>query len=240
MYEREEFPNPDETITDDWREGQEGDWVLTDDGEVVQILKRKAMTSTGKQGSWVRTICGTFICRPGDRMDSRLRKNIYSFGGDKTAEEHFRERKAPTRRERLFVSYYLTDIDHPIEAYFKAFPTQNSKWASDQAYKLLRQRRIVQLITETIQDAAKEQGVTEGFIIQESKKAVEGAVGEKKIPGLRFLSELIGIGGFAKETATALPSRGVFEKHFEGFTELPSEDMIGLPEHDEEAPANRA
>ena len=52
VYEGEEFAelHPDETITDDWREDQEGDWVLTDDGTVVQILRRKSMYRTDNSG----------------------------------------------------------------------------------------------------------------------------------------------------------------------------------------------
>ncbi len=179
MYEWEEFSenNPDETITENWREGQEGDWVLTDDGTVVQILKRKSMYRTdnyGKGGSqYVRTVCGSFICRPGSRMDSNFRKNIYSFGGDKTAEEHFRERQELTRREWLFVCYYLTDIDNPVGAYLTAFSTKSFKWAKDQAYKLLRQRRIMDAVNQNINEVGEETGATVEWAIRSIKETVD-------------------------------------------------------------------
>ena len=38
---REMFP--DEKLVKDWREAEESDWVLTDDNQVTQILKKKQM-----------------------------------------------------------------------------------------------------------------------------------------------------------------------------------------------------
>ena len=32
---------PDAALVEDWRKGQENDWVLTDDNQVTQILKLK-------------------------------------------------------------------------------------------------------------------------------------------------------------------------------------------------------
>ena len=34
---------PDAELIKDWREGQPNDWVLTDDGKVTQILRKKKM-----------------------------------------------------------------------------------------------------------------------------------------------------------------------------------------------------
>ena len=49
----------------DWRNSNEGDWVLTDDHHVVQILKVYHITVPNSQEKrkCVRTICGSFVCK---------------------------------------------------------------------------------------------------------------------------------------------------------------------------------
>ena len=37
---------PDAELIQDWREGEENDWVVTDDNKITQILKRKTMKNT--------------------------------------------------------------------------------------------------------------------------------------------------------------------------------------------------
>ena len=69
----------------DWREGQVGDWVLSDDDCVIQILRRGSMLKTkGKSRTreYVGTATGTFIISKSKKMDTSRRINIYSFGGD--------------------------------------------------------------------------------------------------------------------------------------------------------------
>ena len=91
-----------ESCVENWRRGQEGDWVLTDDGRVLEILKRAAF----KSGRWtsreyVRTVCGTFLVLDDMSMDSVLRKNPYSFSSGKTAGDVRRTRKYTNVREDI-------------------------------------------------------------------------------------------------------------------------------------------
>ena len=63
-----------------WREAQEGEWVITDDLQVCKILRRSSMkTSSGKTMDYVRTILGTFTTNPNVDMGGIPPKNIYSF-----------------------------------------------------------------------------------------------------------------------------------------------------------------
>ena len=46
----------DIVVIEDWRQGMEGDWILTDDDYVCQVLR---MSKIGKS-KCIRTLCGTF------------------------------------------------------------------------------------------------------------------------------------------------------------------------------------
>ena len=62
---------PDVKLTRNWRDGTEGSWVMTDDGQVCQVLRRgelKNSQSTGVCNDYVRTAIGTFICRDNVEM----------------------------------------------------------------------------------------------------------------------------------------------------------------------------
>ena len=68
-----------------WRLGNEGDWVLSDDNppKVVQILKKGTIaTSSGKKSKYIRTICGTYLTDGKKKMYGQIAENIYTFGGN--------------------------------------------------------------------------------------------------------------------------------------------------------------
>ena len=54
--------HPTIPIRHNWRHGEEGEWVFTDDGFVCQILRKLNISdSTKKEVVCVRTLCGTFV-----------------------------------------------------------------------------------------------------------------------------------------------------------------------------------
>ncbi len=57
----------DKKIVDNWRDGKEGDWVWSDDGRIVQLLKvSNNVKHPGDRKNykyakgWVRTVVGSF------------------------------------------------------------------------------------------------------------------------------------------------------------------------------------
>ena len=128
------FESMDEVPSDikvepNWREGRVGDWVLADDGCVIQVLRRGEMIrDKGKTPSRIRsyigTCTGTFVCLDRIKMDTSRRKNIYSIGGELSSEERVSSRKHLTKHELLFVQYLSSGITAQ-DAYIKAFPTKN-------------------------------------------------------------------------------------------------------------------
>ena len=65
LYDNEKefsIDNPNVPIRHNWRHGEEGEWVFTDDEFVCQILRKGTLkTESGKKRSYVRTVCGTYL-----------------------------------------------------------------------------------------------------------------------------------------------------------------------------------
>ena len=71
--------HPNKVVKPDWRKADEGDWVLSDDDRIVQLLKvSKSVKHPNDRKNykyakgWVRTIVGSFINRYTVKMDRRL------------------------------------------------------------------------------------------------------------------------------------------------------------------------
>ena len=111
----------------EWRECVLSDWVLADDGCVIQILRKGSMVKPkGKvrKLEYVGTCTGTFIVSSKTKMDTSRRTNIYSIGGDVERNQRLDDREALSTREEVFVQYLAGGMD-ARKAYLKAFPTNN-------------------------------------------------------------------------------------------------------------------
>ena len=121
----DEFPS-DLTYLEDWREGDIGDWVLADDGCIIQILRSGFFarpTKKIKSLKYIGTCTGTFICKPTSKMDCERRENIYNISG-KSPYTQTIERTEITHRERLFAQFIAEGMERTA-AYLRAFETKN-------------------------------------------------------------------------------------------------------------------
>ena len=127
------YPN---SILESWRVGLEGDWVLTDDNHVVQILKKADYEGM----EIVRCITGTYKVKGNQLMGSDIPNNIYSFS--KTSiYDSFKNREKPNKNEFLFAQYIARGED-TISSYLKAFKTNNKNYAKRRANELLHSERL--------------------------------------------------------------------------------------------------
>ena len=96
-----------------WRSGNEGDWVLSDDipPKVVQVLKKGIIDSSkGKKKVYIRTICGTYLIDGKKKMYGQIAENIYTFGGNNEYKK-FLKRKKVNSKELLFARYVALGED---------------------------------------------------------------------------------------------------------------------------------
>ena len=203
------------TIKEDWRTANIGDWVRADDDCVIQILRKGKMLRKKGTRYYVGTCTGTFLVLPKTKMDTDRRSNIYSFGGHETPEEVVRNRKELTANEELFVQFMAIDKDSPEEAYVKAFPTNNKRYARVKAANLLQTERIRTRMREDLKPTLDELGIDDRMVLSGIKD--EATTAEKADTRLKALFKLSDILDLEEKTTTKVQQ--VTGAVFQGFTD---------------------
>ena len=229
VYEKNDpLPNNIQ-VKDNWRTAKIGDWVSTDDDCVIQILRKGKMLQRDKELTYVGTCTGTFICSPKLKLDTEKRHNIYSFGGGASPEEIVENRRKLTPNEQLFVTYISQGIK-PIDAYIKAFPTNNPSYARVKAYNLVKTKRVRQAMKEELKPICDELGIDENYILRGIKAEAETAdKADTRLKALFKLSDIMDLE--EKNTSKVQQVTGI---QFQGFTDdmLEGDNTRELPESD--------
>ena len=170
-----------------WRDGEESEWVKTDDNYVCQILRKMKVGNK----DCVRTVCGTFDINRNYPMlgEEGIAEHIYSFSGKKSDLS-----KMTTGKQFLFAQYVAQGID-AIEAYKKAYPNAKSeKGIQVLTNKLLRTESVQKMIREELEKCLKEEGVTADWIIGRYKTIADLAERDSdKLRSLESLSKISGL-----------------------------------------------
>ena len=199
-----------------WKSGEEGDWVVADDGGVVQILKIGKMATSKVDGrpkrsvEYVRTVVGTFIkthilhAEAGDnhiqrdtKMDTDFSQhpNRYTISRNPGIYKTYKTRTRLSTPERLWVLSVLVGTD-PVDAYIRYYKTQSRITAHKKAVMLLKQERVVRALREGIQEAANNLGLTDEWVLERLKNLAESASSDKvKREAVIDVAEIIGTKG---------------------------------------------
>jgi|TARA_R100000479_G_scaffold35788_3_gene15856 hypothetical protein len=215
LFENEEEFNkymPKTPIITDWRKGNEGDWVLCDDGQICQVLKKGKMKLSNRNvyNSYIRTVIGSFVCKQGGvTMEGDMRKNIYSFGAhDKTPYQTIKQRKKPTKKEFLFAKY-VAKGDEVVDAFMKAYPAKSRDYAKRESSLLMSTKRIQGLIREEIEKVMNEAEITPLYILEKMKDIIESTT-SRDSDKVSLLKELVAIAGM-RDTDKKSESVTVFQ-----------------------------
>ena len=184
-------------VRHNWRHGEEGEWVYTDDGYVCQILRKLDITDKDKKEIiCIRTVCGTFIADNMKREmlgEEGIADNIYTFSGDYNSAENYRKRKRNSR-ELLFARYVSCGID-VAAAYKIAFPESKSdSYIKQRSQSLFKTEKIQKMINEEIMALLEENDTAPDKIIKGYKEIVDRQKG-KDSDKLRALSDLAKMAG---------------------------------------------
>jgi len=217
---------PKAPLVENWYDGQEGDYVRTDDDQVVQVLRRGVL-SKSEDGhkprcDYVRTIIGSFRCTKDQYMGGEMRENMYAFGqaGYKSIYHTIQQRKKATPREFLF-GKYVAKGDDIAEAYMTAFKTKKPVYAERMGKILLNQKRIQNVIREEIDKVLNEADITPLYILGTMKNIIDDP-GAKDSDKVSLLKELVAVSGM-KDTDKRSESVTVFQ----GFTNQQLEAISG-------------
>jgi len=171
----EEVP-PNFKINKNWRSAELNDWVLADDGAVIQVLRKGMMKKArGKNRTtyYIGTCTGTYPCTPSSILDTSRKKNIYSFSGE-FAQTLIEQRRKLTSNEEVFVQFLASGV--PMrDAYLKAFPTNDERYALSQAKTLTRTERIKTAMRKELEPVMNELGIDSEYILGAIKDMAETA-----------------------------------------------------------------
>ena len=217
MYEPNDPLPKNLKVVEDWRDGHIGDWVLADDDCVIQVLRRGQMLrSKGKNKvrEYIGTCTGTFPIGPNIKMDTSKRINIYSFGGNKNPDDILLDRTKLSKAEQVFVLYMAQGLK-PEQAYIKAFPTNNIRYAKEKSTDLIKTERVRTAMKEELKPVLKELGVDETYILKGIKSEAETA--EKSDTRLKALFKLSDIMDLEDKNQTKVTQiSGAVFKGFDG------------------------
>ena len=173
-------------IVEDWRDGTQGDWVVTDDGYVCQILR---LSKIGKK-KCIRTLCGTYAIDGSVQMigDNGIVDNIYSFSG-----KHSFDTDKVSAKQHLFAQY-VAKGDNAIDAYKKAHPDAKSEsYIKHRTSSLLKTESVQKMIKKEIKEVLASEGVSPEWIIGKYKTIAD--VADRESDSLRALESLSKIAG---------------------------------------------
>ena len=188
---------PGNVVIDSWRDGNEGDWVYTDDSYVCQILKVFTVKSpSGKKvNKCVRTVCGSYVTTRKTRKmlgKDGVAKNIYTFSGTYDTNKDLASKKV-TSRKMLFARYVAAGMD-TVKAYKIVYPkAEDEQYIKSAVHKLLQQNKVMNMIDEETRRVLEEEGVSPSYLIRRYKDIAD--LSERDSDKLRSLDALSKISG---------------------------------------------
>ena len=213
--------DPDDTLPEglivqsNWKEAEVGDWVKADDDCIIQILRKGTMLrrlGKNKVREYVGTCTGTFPISAKMKMDTSKRADIYSFSGRK-AQERLEDRESLNKHEKLFVAYLSKGVGMQ-EAYLKAFPTNNPRYALEKAGTLTQTTRILTAMKEELKPVMEELDLDEAFVLKNIKEVILSS--EKDDTKLKALFKLADIMDMEDKNKTQVTQ--ISGALFQGFT----------------------
>jgi len=189
-----------------------GDWIQTDDGCYMEVLRAGSMTKAkgkNREVPYIGTCTGTYLVK--SKIDSSRRENIYTLSGSapKTM-----TRENLNKYERLFVQYVIGGMQ-PVEAYMKAFPTNNPGYANFKSAELTKTSRIRKAMKKELEPVLEKLGITQEYVLEGIKSTIEESEkDDTKLKALFKLSDILDLED--KSSAKVTQLTGI---QFQGFSD---------------------
>ena len=224
MYFIGEYELPKDFIYQrDWRNGKISDWVLADDGCIIQILREGTMLRAKGKNRKVRylgTCTGTFVVSDAVKMDTSKRVNIYSFGGNTERNQILEDRVNLSSREEVFVQYLASGMD-ARKAYLKAFPTNDPHYAGLRAGQLIKTTRVRTAMKEELKPVLQELGIDDKLVLSGIKaEALSADKADTRLKALFKLSDILDL-----EDKTKTSVQQISGAVFQGFKQDSLEEV---------------
>jgi len=185
--------HPKVNIVANWREANEGEWCHSDDGKIVQVLKKGYMKSNNVQDGYIRTIIGMFNMKTSTKLHGTINDSIYRFIKKNSYDS--RVKGNMTREKKCFSKYIAMGLD-PESAYMKAYPyTTNTDDAKRKSTLLLRSKTVRNQVDKEIEELMSEVGITKRYLLESTKNVVdrEDVRDNDKLRALETLMKISGL-----------------------------------------------
>ena len=234
-YESEEEfrkAHPDTPLITDWKQAEEGDWCVSDDGKIVQILKKGCFVDKKKRDNdYIRTVIGMFNHRGSSPFVGTIKDEIYRF--TKKTGYQVKTGGYLTDAKKSFAKYVAHGMD-PVKAYQKAFPkTISLDHAERRSTLLLKNKTVRQAVDKEIENLMSEVGITKRYLLETTKDVID-KIDVRDNDKLRAIETLMKISGLLS-TEKKVDSVALIQE-FSGFTreKLQAFEQGILPEKQKE------
>lgn len=149
-----------EKVSSNWRHGEEGEWVYTDDFYICQILKKVKLNHPGYKTPRImmRTVCGSFIVQQKTHKmlgGDGVADNIYAFSGNNNAKKNYARDRNLNTREFIFASFISSGLN-PVNSYKKAYPkSKDLDYIKRKSHFLLKKKAVRKMIIKATNIAKK-------------------------------------------------------------------------------------
>lgn len=189
-----------------WRDGEEGDWVLTDDGYVVQILKRGRLN---RSSDYYRTCIGVFPGNPKAVMDTVERECRWTLNGK--SPEGAQKRTTPMVKQ--FAEYMASGVIggkvDPAAIYKSLNPKASDRTAREKSQWLMRRKDVREIISREIAGILEKMGCSKEWLIEQLMEvAVDVDNAGARLGALRELASYHGLHE-KKSTETTVKFKGI-------------------------------
>jgi len=205
------YESPDEFLKETglkykyWKKSpKKGDWVQSDDGGILQILKYGNLNHHGdtenykSNKGYVRTVVGSFLINENSYMDTDFSQhpNRYTFSKKiKNSNENFSKRENITINEKLFITDVVSGKD-AVTAVQNVYGTEDYKKAKHKAFALLKQDRVMNEIEKGVIDVAKGLGINHEYVLTTLKNLADRSDDDNVIlQSAKELGKIIGTSG---------------------------------------------
>lgn len=166
-----------------WRDANVGEWALTDDSGVCEILTRKTYIGiSGMPQTILKTITGTYVVEGTVDMDNVVKRYPHHMvrknGGSLDLSDYVNRtrREGLTKGDRLYAQQIMNKTPEETleDVYRKAFPKAKSeKYIKMQATRLYKTKRIQTVINEHIQKTLEDKKITFGQLLDWMKTMMD-------------------------------------------------------------------
>ena len=224
--------HPDTPLITDWKQAEEGDWCVSDDGKIVQILKKGCFVDKKKRdNNYIRTVIGMFNHRGSSPFVGTIKDEIYRF--TKKTGYQVKTGGYLTEAKKNFAKYVAHGMD-PVEAYQKAFPkTTSLNHAERRSTLLLKNKTVRQAVDKEIENLMSEVGITKRYLLETTKDVID-KIDVRDNDKLRAIETLMKISGLLS-TEKKVDSVALIQE-FSGFSreKLQAFEQGILPEKQKE------